>query len=184
MGPAHQPGGGGQARKEVCMGPPLPSRALRPPRGLRTRCPHSRGESRRGSGQMLTWATKACAGAGGVGVHHVHTALGLLALEGMAGQFPDPEAEGACRASRRKGQSPRGKGSPPGGAGPQAPTSLPGTRPQGRALTALSEDLLATSTRRPARRMARWSAMSQSAGSAAERGAGLPGGGGGPGLAP
>lgn len=50
----------------------------------------------------------------------------------------------------------------------------------------LSEDLLATSTRRPARRMARWSAMSQSAVSAAERGAGLPGrgGGGGPGLAP
>lgn len=30
----------------------------------------------------LTWATQVSAWAGGVGVHHVHTTLGLLALEG------------------------------------------------------------------------------------------------------
>lgn len=31
--------------------------------------------------KVLTWATQACAWTGGVDVHYVHTALGLLALE-------------------------------------------------------------------------------------------------------
>lgn len=67
----------------------------------------SRGWPRFTHTEVLTWATQACAWASGVDIYHVHTALGLLALERRRRSVSRPHRQvlGAGWAGQAEGGS-------------------------------------------------------------------------------